>query len=126
MGFSSLFLLSPVSEARSNSSPFPSTLGHVDGQNVVINCRAAAGPTARLPLHARDVVELKIDLIVAVGTVAGCAAQRASASIPISRLELPGFEEPMCRSSGFGWDFGAPPVCDLRSAATSASRFGVT
>jgi putative ABC transport system substrate-binding protein len=58
-------------------------LGYVDGRNVVIECRAAAGLNERLPDAAAELVRLKIDVLVAQGTPAALAALRATATTPV-------------------------------------------
>jgi putative tryptophan/tyrosine transport system substrate-binding protein len=55
--------------------------GHVDGQNIAIEYRT--GDIEGLMSAARDLVNRKVDLIVAGGTPAGLAAQRATNTIPI-------------------------------------------
>jgi putative tryptophan/tyrosine transport system substrate-binding protein len=58
-------------------------LGYVEGQNVVIEYRSADGRAERFPDLARELVQLKVDLIVTRGTPAALAAKRATATIPI-------------------------------------------
>ena len=58
-------------------------LGYVEGRNVVIECRAAAGPGDQLSDAATELVRLKLDVLVAQGTPAALAAQRATATIPV-------------------------------------------
>ena len=58
-------------------------LGYVEGKNIVIEYRWAEGKYERLPGLAAELVRLKVDVIVAVGTPAIQAAQRATTSIPI-------------------------------------------
>jgi putative ABC transport system substrate-binding protein len=60
-----------------------SALGHIEGRNISIEYRAAGGNIERLPLLARELVELKVAIILAGGTIVGKAAQQATASIPI-------------------------------------------
>jgi putative ABC transport system substrate-binding protein len=43
-------------------------LGYIDGQNVIIEYRWAAGKTDRLPALAEELVRLKVDLIVGGAT----------------------------------------------------------
>jgi hypothetical protein len=59
------------------------TLGYVEGRNVVIECRAAAGQGDRLSDAAAELVRLKLDVLVAQGTPSALAAQRATATTPI-------------------------------------------
>jgi putative ABC transport system substrate-binding protein len=58
-------------------------LGYVEGKNIVSDYRAADNRLERLPELARELVELKVDLIVAGATPAGVAAQQATTAIPI-------------------------------------------
>jgi len=57
-------------------------LGHVEGNNIVIEYRYAEGKLERLPALAAELVRLKVDVIVATGAAA-FAAKKASATIPI-------------------------------------------
>jgi putative tryptophan/tyrosine transport system substrate-binding protein len=57
--------------------------GWIEGQNILIEFRAAEGNTARLPELAADLVRLKVDLIVARSSTFVQAAKEATASIPI-------------------------------------------
>jgi putative tryptophan/tyrosine transport system substrate-binding protein len=57
--------------------------GYVEGRDVVIEWRSADGDYARLPQLAADLVERKVDVIVADTTPATQAAQRATSLIPI-------------------------------------------
>src|SRR5262245_41043385 len=58
-------------------------LGWVEGQNIVIEYRFAAGQFDRLPGLARELVRLQVELIVAVPPVAAVAAKKATETIPI-------------------------------------------
>ena len=58
-------------------------LGSLEGHNVVFEHRYAEGNTEALPGLAADLVRLKVDIIVAVGTSATRAAKNATAMIPI-------------------------------------------
>ena len=58
-------------------------LGYVEGQNVVIHYRWAETKLERLPALAAELVQLKVDVIVAVATEAIRAAQQATRTIPI-------------------------------------------
>jgi len=57
--------------------------GYVDGRNIVLEYRAADGHIERLQGLANELVRLEVDVIVAVATPAGRAAQRATTTIPI-------------------------------------------
>ena len=58
-------------------------LGYVEGQNIIIECRGAAGAGDRLPGFAAELVRLNVDVIVAVGTASALAAKQATNTIPI-------------------------------------------
>ena len=57
-------------------------LGYIDGQNLVIERRFAEGKIDRLPALARDLVQLRVDVIVAVSQAIP-AARDATPTIPI-------------------------------------------
>jgi len=59
------------------------TFGYVEGQNLVIECRDAVGRVDRLYDRAMDLVNLKVDVLVAEATPSSLAAKRATATIPI-------------------------------------------
>jgi putative ABC transport system substrate-binding protein len=58
-------------------------LGYVEGKNFVVEWRFADGKFERLPGLAAELVRMKVDVIVAAGTVATEVAQRATTTIPI-------------------------------------------
>jgi putative ABC transport system substrate-binding protein len=57
--------------------------GYLEGQNIVVEYRAADGRLERLPALAAELTRLKVDLIVAVTTPGARAAQQATTTIPI-------------------------------------------
>src|SRR6185503_9554896 len=57
--------------------------GYIDGQNMQIEYRSAEGKLDRLPALAAELVDLKVDIIVASETPAVQAAKRATTEIPI-------------------------------------------
>jgi putative ABC transport system substrate-binding protein len=57
--------------------------GYVEGQNVVVEYRAAEGRHERLPKFATDLVRRQVSLIVTYGTPSTLAAKNATAKIPI-------------------------------------------
>src|SRR5581483_64093 len=59
------------------------SLGYIEGRDVVIEQRYAAGRSERLPEAAAELVRLKIDLFVVYGTPAAYAARDADSSLPI-------------------------------------------
>jgi len=58
-------------------------LGWIDGKNIQVHERYAGGVLDRLPTLARELVALKVDVIVAVAVAASTAASEATARIPI-------------------------------------------
>ena len=58
-------------------------LGYVDGRNVTIDWRWAEGRSERFPAFAIELVQLKVDIIVASGTQPTRVAMQATSTIPI-------------------------------------------
>ena len=58
-------------------------LGYVEGKNIVIEARWAEGNYDRLPDLAAELVRLKVDVLVTVGTKAVLGAKRATTTVPI-------------------------------------------
>src|SRR5262245_17171266 len=58
-------------------------LGYVDGQNLSIKYQWAEGRQERLAVLARELVQLKPDVILTAGTPGALAAKEATQSIPI-------------------------------------------
>ena len=58
-------------------------LGYFEGQNIVIEVRAADSKIERFPALASELVGLKVDVIVASNSLSGRAAQQATTTIPI-------------------------------------------
>jgi putative ABC transport system substrate-binding protein len=59
------------------------TLGYFEGQNIKIEYRWAEGNMARLPQLASELVEQKVDVILAGGSAGAEAAKHATSLIPI-------------------------------------------
>jgi len=78
-------------------------LGYVEGKNLVIEWRFADGDVGRLAALATELVNLKVDLILASGTPVIAAAQRATTTIPIV---MPTSNDPV--GSGFVASLGRP------------------
>src|SRR5215813_15389230 len=57
--------------------------GYFEGQNLLIEYRNAEGRPERLPALATELVRLRVDVIVTVGTEAAFAAKQATTVIPI-------------------------------------------
>ena len=58
-------------------------LGYIEGRNLVIEYRDAEGKLERFPALAAELVALKVDVIVASGTLAALAAKEATRTLPI-------------------------------------------
>jgi putative ABC transport system substrate-binding protein len=58
-------------------------LGYLEGKNIVIERKFAAGNSERLKEFAADLVQQHVDVIVTIGTPAGFAAKQATSTIPI-------------------------------------------
>ncbi len=57
-------------------------LGYVEGKNIALEVRYAEGKPDRLPNLAAELVCLKVDLIVVVGSAGALAAKQATSTIP--------------------------------------------
>jgi putative ABC transport system substrate-binding protein len=60
-----------------------SDLGYIEGQNIAIERRFAGTRLDRLPKLARDLVRLKVDVIVALDPLSVNAARKATRTVPI-------------------------------------------
>jgi putative tryptophan/tyrosine transport system substrate-binding protein len=58
-------------------------LGYLEGQDLVVESRAAEGQPDRLPALAAELVQLRVDVLVAAATSAAKAAKNATNTIPI-------------------------------------------
>ena len=58
-------------------------LGYIEGRDYILETRYAAGQLERFESYARELVEIKVDIIVAGGEAAIRAAKRATTQIPI-------------------------------------------
>jgi putative ABC transport system substrate-binding protein len=79
-------------------------LGYIQGQNLLVEDRFAAGSDSRLDEYAAEAARLKFDVIVAISSAAIRAAARASKAIPIVGLDLE--SDPV--ASGFIASLGRP------------------
>ena len=112
-------------------------LGYVEGKNLVIEWRSADGKLERLPSLAAELVELKVDVIVAVASPAIGAAQKATTTIPIVMAITgdpvgSGFVKSLARPGGnitglsnMGGDTGPKLVDLLTSVVPKLSLVGV-
>jgi ABC-type uncharacterized transport system substrate-binding protein len=57
--------------------------GYIDGQNVIVEVRAADSKIERFPALASELVGINLDVIVASNSVAGRAVQQATTTIPV-------------------------------------------
>src|SRR5215510_6849592 len=67
-------------------------LGYAEGKNINIEYRYAEGNSERLPELAKELVGLKVDIIVAPSTPAVQAAKQATTTVPII---FPGVADPV-------------------------------
>ena len=113
-------------------------LGWVEGQNILIERRYAAGDIGRLNQLAAELVQSKVALIVGFATSGTLAAKNATASIPIVMVATgdpvgQGFVENLARPggniTGLSFDVGpeitAKQVQLLKEAVPKASRLAV-
>ena len=63
-------------------------LGYVEGKNMIIEDRWAEGQYERLPGLAAELVQMKVDVIIAGGSPAVQAAQQATTTIPIVMVRI--------------------------------------
>ena len=112
-------------------------LRYVEGKNLVIEWRYADGKFDRLPVLAEELVQLKVDVIVAAASPAIGAAQKATTTIPIVMASTgdpagSGFVKSLARPGGnitglsnMASDTGAKLVELLLSAVPKVSRVAV-
>ena len=112
-------------------------LGYVEGKNLVIEWRFLDGKFERLPDLAAELVQLKVDVIVAAGSTAIAATQKATTTIPIVMATAgdpvgSGFVKSLARPGGnitglstMGGDIGAKLLDLLRSVVPKLSRVAV-
>jgi len=89
--------------------------GWSEGQNLVIDYRFAEGRVERLPALAVELVQLKVDVIVAAATAATVAAKNATRTIPIVMVSvsdavrlglIASFARPGGNATGLTWSVG--------------------
>jgi putative ABC transport system substrate-binding protein len=109
-------------------------LGYVEGQNIVIEYRAAQGEPARLVQAARELAGIPVDVIVEFGSTAARAAQMATTTIPIVMISIgdpvrAGFIASLARPGGnmtgntiLGPDLSPKRLLLLKEVIPSVSR----
>ncbi len=112
-------------------------LGYFEGENIVIEVRAADSRMERFPALANELVGLKVNIIVALNSLSGRAAKRATNTIPIVVPVMgdpveDGLVESLARPGGnvTGLTFLGPQLVPkrlalLKEALPSASQVGV-
>lgn len=63
-------------------------LGYVEGSDITIELRNAAGHNERLPTLVEELLGLKVDVIVAINTPAAQAAKKATRTVPIVMMRV--------------------------------------
>jgi len=63
-------------------------LGYTDGQNIVFERKFANGDVSRLRALADELVQQRVDIIVAISTTAARAAKQATSTIPIVAIGM--------------------------------------
>jgi len=113
------------------------TLGYIEGKNLVIDSRETEGKNDRLPSLISELLALRPDVIVAVGTPAVAAAQKATSTIPIIMAPAAdpigsGFVKSLARPGGnitgmsnMTGDFVGKGVELLHTILPAARRIGV-
>ena len=137
VGFLSLAAPSPTSPNIVAFLKGLRELGYVEGRNLVVEWRFADGKVERLPGLAAELVQLKVDVIVAAASPATNAAQKATTTIPIVMTSAGdpvggGFVKSLARPGGnitglstMGGDIGVKLVELLLSVAPKLSRIAV-
>jgi putative ABC transport system substrate-binding protein len=132
--------------ALSKSPPAPTVraflqtlekLGYIEGQNLAIERRFSEERPERFPALAAELIQAKIDLMVAVSTPAALAAKQATQTIPVVMIYVgdpvgTGLVASLGRPGGnltgvsdMATDLSAKRLELLREAASGVSRVGV-
>ena len=137
VGFLSLYSASEIAQNTAAFLKAMRELGYVEGKNLVVEWRFAEGNFERLPALAADLVQLKVDVIVAVASAAISAAKNATSTIPIVMATTgdpvgSGFVKSLARPGGnitglsnMGGDTGAKLLDLLLTAVPKVSHVGV-
>jgi putative ABC transport system substrate-binding protein len=112
-------------------------LGYVEGKNVLIERRYAEGRLDRMPALVNELVQQKVDVIVAVNNVVIRAAKEATKTIPIVMISsvdpvaagyADSFAHPGGNITGLAWlnrDISAKRVELLKEVLPKMSRVGI-
>ncbi|OGQ78650.1 MAG: hypothetical protein A3F90_18375 [Deltaproteobacteria bacterium RIFCSPLOWO2_12_FULL_60_19] len=112
-------------------------LGYVEGKNLLIERRYAGGKLARTPALVNELVQEKVDVIVAINNVAIHAAREATKTIPIVMVcsidpVVAGYIESFARPGGnitglahLGRDLSAKRVELLKEVLPKMSRVAI-
>src|SRR5919106_6591006 len=135
-----------VSSTGTSESPSPlfeafrlgfRDLGYLDGKNIVIVHRYGEGRLDRMPALVNDLVQQRVDVIVAPNNVAIRAAKEATKTIPIVMISsvdpvdagyVESFARPGGNITGLAWlnrDISAKRVELLKEMLPKLSRVGV-
>jgi putative tryptophan/tyrosine transport system substrate-binding protein len=112
-------------------------LGYVEGKNILFERRYAEGRLDRMPALVNELVQEKVDVILAVNNVVIRAAKEATKTIPIVMLStvdpvaagyVESFAHPAGNITGLAWlsrDLSAKRVELLKELLPKMSRVGV-
>jgi len=112
-------------------------LGYVEGKNILFERRYAEGRLDRMPALVNEIIQQKVDVVVAVNNVLIRAAKDATKTTPIVMISsvdpvaagyVEGFAHPGGNITGLAWlgrDLSAKRVELLREALPKLSRVGV-
>jgi putative tryptophan/tyrosine transport system substrate-binding protein len=112
-------------------------LGYVDGKNVLIERRYGEGKLDRMPALVNDLVQQKVDAILAPNNVSIRAAKEATKTIPIVMISsidpvaagyVESFAHPGGNITGLAWllrDISAKRVELLKELRPTLSRVGI-
>jgi len=112
-------------------------LGYVEGKDILIESRYGEGRLDRMPALVMELVQEKVDVIVATNNVVIQAAKKATKTIPIVMISsidpiiagyVESFSRPGGNITGLAWlirDLSAKRVELLKELLPKLSRFGV-
>jgi len=112
-------------------------LGYVDGQNILIESRYGDGRLDRMPALVDELVQKKVDVIVATNNVVIQAAKKATKTIPIVMISsidpvvagyVESFAHPGGNITGLAWllrDVSAKRIELLKELFPKVSRVGI-